>query len=205
MAVDRNGTAWVVFLDGHLFKVKTSDASCTATSYVPGQSGFTTFGMGFASNFKGSADETLFVSSSSASAMNPATPQRLAKIDLTTLALSVVGTYDKTNARAELTGTGDGTLFGAFEGTPYVVSEIDKSSASILSMAPQTAISYPPNGSNFAFAFWGGDFWLFVGPGSNTDVFHYQPSTGMTTKISTESFEVVGAGVSTCAPTIAPK
>ena len=64
------------------------------------------------------------------------------------------------------------------------------------------ALNYPPNGSNFAFAFWGGDFWLFVGPGTSTDVFQYAPSTGMTTKVETESFEVVGAGVSTCAPTV---
>ncbi len=196
MAVDRSGIAWVVYVDGKLFKVKTTDASCEATTFAPGQSGFQNFGMGFSSDMSGSTAETLFVSSPTG---------QLATIDRATLSLSVVGSYDKTKARAELTGTGDGRLFGAFEGAPYVVSEIDKPTAKILSMAPQTPINFPPNGSNFAFAFWGGDFWLFVGPGGRTDVFQYQPSSGATTKISSEAFEVVGAGVSTCAPTVPPK
>jgi hypothetical protein len=195
MAVDRHGVAWVLYATGRLFNVQTADASCTTTSFAPGQHGFTTFGMGFSSNAKGSTDETLFVDANG----------HLGKIDTNTLTLDDLGPFDKTQARAELTGTGDGRLFGAFEGMPYVVSEIDKTNAAILSMAPQSAINYPPNGSNFAFAFWGGDFWLFVGPGMTTDVFHYAPSTGMTTKVQSESFTVVGAGVSTCAPTVPPK
>ena len=45
MAVQRNGTAWVLFNDGIIFHVSTKDASCGATAYVPGQNGYTTFGM----------------------------------------------------------------------------------------------------------------------------------------------------------------
>ena len=86
-----------------------------------------------------------------------------------------------------------------------MVAEIDKQTAHIKSVAPQNAINYPPDSSNFAFAFWGGDFWLFVGPGTSTDVFQYQPSTNTTTKRTTETFEIVGAGVSTCAPTTPPQ
>ncbi len=128
----------------------------------------------------------------------------LAKIDTATLTLTPVGMYDKLDARAELTGTGDARLFGAFEGTPYDVAQIEKTDAKILSEAMQTAINYAPDTSNFAFAFWGGDFWLFVGPGTSTDVFHYVVSTGVTTKVKTVSFEIVGAGVSTCAPIVPP-
>ena len=204
MAVDRTGAAWVVYEDGTLFKVSTVDASCQATTFAPGQQGFTTFGMAFSSDAPDGGAETLFVSEShydqSASNNN-----RLATIDLQTLELHVVGTYDKLNARAEMTGTGDARLFGAFEGQPYVVAEIDKATAKILSEAPQTPIQYPPNSSNLAFAFWGGSFYLFVGPGGNTDVFRYEPSDGTTTKIATVAFEIVGAGVSTCAPVVAPK
>jgi hypothetical protein len=201
MAVDRNGTAWVVFTDGSLWNVDTTNAHCTSTAYVPGQSGFTTFGMGFSSNAVGSVDETLFVSDSSEFS---GSTMGLAKIDTTTLALTPIGMYDKLNARAEMTGTGDARLFGAFEGTPYIVAQIDKTDAKILSEAPQNAISYAPDTSNFAFAFWGGDFWLFVGPGTSTDVFHYQVSSGVTTKVKSVSFEIVGAGVSTCAPITPP-
>lgn len=197
MAVDRNGQAWSVFTDGSLYKFDTKNAHCTATSFVPGQHGFSTFGMGFSADAPGSAAETLFVSDSAAGS---GSTQGLAKIDVSTLVLTPVGPYDAIAARAELTGTGDARLFGAFEGSPYDVAEIEKSTAHILSQAPQNAISYAPGSSNFAFAFWGGDFWLFVGPGTSTDVFHYKPSDGTTTKVKTVSFEIVGAGVSTCAP-----
>lgn len=200
MAVDRHGTAWVVFTDGSLWNVDTTNAHCTSTSYVPGQSGFTTFGMGFSSNSPGSAAETLFVSESGFADGTLG----LASIDTTTLTLTTIGMYDKLDARAELTGTGDARLFGAFEGEPYIVAQIDKTNAMIESEAPQNAINYAPDSSNFAFAFWGGDFWLFVGPGTSTDVFHYQVSSGVTTKVKTVTFEIVGAGVSTCAPVTMP-
>jgi hypothetical protein len=200
MAVDRNAQAWVVFTDGTLARVDTKNAKCTPTSFVPGQNGFTTFGMGFSSNSPGSADETLFVSESSFGGSTLG----LAKIDVQTLKLTPIGMYDKLNARAEMTGTGDARLFAAFEGSPYNVAQIQKTDAKVLTQAPQSAINYPPGGSNFAFAFWGGDFWLFVGPGTSTDVFQYQPATGVTKKVSSTSAEIVGAGVSTCAPTKPP-
>ena len=84
------------------------------------------------------------------------------------------------------------------------MAEIEKTDAKVLSQAPQAPISYPPGSSNFAFAFWGGDFWLFVGPGSKTDVFQYKPANGQTKLVQTTSAVIVGAGVSTCAPTKPP-
>ncbi len=200
MAVSRDAVAYVVFTDGSLYKVNTTTAQCTATSFVPGQHGFLTFGMGFSTNAPGSTDETLYVSESSFGG----TTMGLAKIDVNTMVLTPIGMYDQLSARAEMTGTGDARLFGAFEGMPYIVSEIDKSNAHILSQAPQAPISFPPGGSNFAFAFWGGDFWLFAGPGFSTDVFQYQPAMNMTTKRLTTQLVIVGAGVSTCAPITPP-
>ncbi|MBK7580193.1 MAG: hypothetical protein IPI67_08325 [Myxococcales bacterium] len=201
MAVDRNANAWVVYTDGSLYKVDTKTAACTPTGFTPGQSGFVTFGMGFSTEGAGSTKDTLFVSQADALG----TSTGLAIIDTQSLVLTPIGAYDQTNSRAELTGTGDGKLFGAFEGSPYVVSQIDKSNAKILSQAPQSPIQYPPGASNFAFAFWGGSFWLFVGPGTSTDVFHYDPSLGTTTKVTSVPQVIVGAGVSTCAPIKPPK
>ena len=201
MAVDRNANAWVVYTNGALFKVDTKTAACSSTAFQPGQAGFVTFGMGFSTEGAGSTKDTLFVSDSAMSG----TTKGLATIDPQSLVLTPIGMYDQINARAELTGTGDGKLFGAFEGSPYVVAQIDKSQAKILSQAPQTPVQYPPGGSNFAFAFWGGSFWLFVGPGTSTDVFQYDPQAGTTTKQKSESFAIVGAGVSTCAPIKPPK
>lgn len=200
MAVDRNAQAWVVFTNGTLARVDTKTAHCTPTTFAPGQGGFTTFGMGFSSNSPGSADETLFVSDSSVGGSGLG----LARIDVQTLQLIPVGKYDKITARAEMTGTGDARLFAAFEGTPYIVAEVGKTDAKVLSQAPQNAINYPAGSSNFAFAFWGGDFWLFVGPGSKTDVFQYKPATGKTDPVQTTNAVIVGAGVSTCAPTKPP-
>jgi hypothetical protein len=198
MAIDRKAFAWIVQSDGKLVKVDTRDASCSVTPFLAGQQGFSAnFGMGFSTNAAGSEEETLFVSDS--------IMHGLGKIDTGNLTLTKVGAYDKLKARAELTGTGDGRLFGAFEGTPYVVAEIQKAAATIQSEAPQAAINYPPNSSNFAFAFWGGEFFLFVGPGTSTDVFKYSPDDGKTEKIQSTSFVIVGAGVSTCAPTTKPR
>jgi hypothetical protein len=198
MAVDRGANAWVVFTDGHLFKIDTKTTACAlVTSFVPGQQGFTTFGMGFSADAPGSSAETLYVSEAN---FGQTGMQRLGTIDLQTLTLTPIGAYDALHERAELTGTGDAKLYGAFEGTPYVVAEIEKTDAKILSQAPQTPISVAPNTGNFAFAFWAGDFFVFVGQGRSTSVFRYQPSNGTTTLVQAVAFAVVGAGVSTCAP-----
>ncbi len=199
MAVDRNANAWSVFTNGDLFKIDTTTAACTPlTSFVPGQNGFTTtFGMGFSTDAPGSSAETLYVSESD---FGTTVMQRLAKIDTQTLTLTPIQAYDAIHARAELTGTGDAKLYGAFEGSPYIVAEIEKSDAKILSQAPQTPINVPPDTGTLAFASWAGDFFIFAGPGSSTKVFRYQPSTGTTTLVKSVTFGIVGAGVSTCAP-----
>lgn len=64
MAVDRAATAWVNFNDGLIFQVSTTaPVTCTPTSFVAGQAGFTRdLGMGFSVNAPGSNEETLFVS-----------------------------------------------------------------------------------------------------------------------------------------------
>jgi hypothetical protein len=197
MAIDRKAFAYVLQDDGHMVKVDTRDASCTQTPFVAGQQGFSVnFGMGFSSNSPGSEEDTLFVSDTTAFG--------LGKIDTSNYALSKLGTYDAIKARAELTGTGDARLFGAFEGSPYVVAEIDKQASKIMTQAPQSAINYKPSESHFAFAFWGGDFYIFVGPENGTDVFRYSPSDNSTVKVQSAAFNVVGAGVSTCAPTSRP-
>jgi hypothetical protein len=126
MAVDRSGTAWVNFSDGSLFKVSTADASCSATSFKPGQSGFGRFGMAFATNSATSQDETLYV----VGIEGLAGGKGLAKIDLLTMALTTIGDFSGNlqGQGAELTGTGDGRLFGFFTTSPYAtLAQIDKS------------------------------------------------------------------------------
>jgi len=188
MAVDRKATAYSLDVKGALVRYDIRSKECTVLPFPVAQHGFFTFGMGFASNSKGSSQETLFVAS--------ANSLGLATIDTITLALVPVGKFDKLGGRVELSGTGDGQLFGLFETTPYVVGEIDKATAQVLSQAPQM----PTGQANFAFAHWGGSFWLFVGK----DVFRFDPKTQASAKVASAAFDVVGAGVSTCAPTLPP-
>lgn len=204
MAVDRNAVAWVLTQSGTIAKYDINAKTCAPTSYKAGQQGFQTFGMGFASDTAGGTAETLFVTDDDLTL--PSANKGLARIDTSALTLTPVAQYDQLKGtEAELTGTGDGRLFGAFEGSPYTVAEIDKTTGHIVSVAPQSGINYAPSSSSLAFAFWGGDFYLFVGPGGTTDVFHYQPSAHTTTNVETVQFEIVGAGVSTCAPTVPPQ
>lgn len=196
MAVDRNGIAWVLFSDGRIFHVDVKTVACTPTNYVPGQAGYYTFGMGFVSNSAGSADETLYVADYEG--------KGLAKIDTTTLALTPIGPWDKLSPiAAELTGTGDARLFGFFNLDPIVIAEINKQNGNIITQSPQPTISI---GSGWAFAFWGGDFWLFTSPLGTSQIDRYSPASGTTTTVKTNlGTNIVGAGVSTCAPIEPPK
>ncbi len=199
MAVDRYANIWVVFTNGSLYRVDAVTAACKATSFKPFQSGFTTFGMGFAANSPGSQNETLFVSGDSNNG--------LASIDTTTLVLKPISHYSGLTGsgitgRAELSGNGTAHLWGAFEGSPFVVAEIDQTNGKILSESPQSGVGTSSSGgSNFAFAAWNGGFYLFVGPGGATNVYYYDPTNNSTTLKTSVSYEIVGAGVSTCAPT----
>jgi hypothetical protein len=197
MSVDRAGTAYVIFNDGHLFRVHTSDARCEATSYTPNQNGWLTFGMGFTAD-RTDPGERLFVTE--ADFMGPS--QGLAWIDTTTLRLNVVGPYSTTLGRSELTGSRDGRLF-AFSLDPAAgsnVSEVDPTSARVLS---STHLDIGTPESAWAGAFYGGDFYLFTTPPgarSGTTVTRYRPADGSTTVVSSLTETIVGAGVSTCAP-----
>lgn len=198
MAVDRRGIAWVLFSDGHIYNVDTATAICNPTQYRSGQQGYTQFGMGFVSNTAGSQDESLYLSSYDGTG--------LAKLDTQALTLGVVGSYDLLHTPGELTGTGDARLFGFFVPSavgPVVIAEIDKSNAHILSQVPQPTIDI---GSGWAFAFWGGDFYLFTNPdGQGSQIDRYRPSSGVTSTVLTALGDnIVGAGVSTCAPVESP-
>ncbi len=200
MAVDRKGKAYVVFSDGNLFQVSTATAACVATGFAVRQQGFFTFGMGFVSDTNGAA-ERLYVSENEIG--NGAQFSRgLATIDLNTFDLSLIAPFSPAIRGAELTGTGDGRLFGFFTkgtGSGSRIVEIDKASATIIA-GNDLAVGEPTDA--FAFAFWGGDFWVFTSGGRNagTSVTRFRPSDASTLTLTKHSQTIVGAGVSTCAP-----
>jgi hypothetical protein len=204
MAIDRSGTAWVNYADGSLYKVSTSDASCAETGFVKGQQGFLKFGMAFATNSATSTDETLYISG-----LLGTEGKGFGKIDLGTLKVTMLGEYSNNLAGevAELTGTGDGHLFGFFTTSPAAtLAEIAHSSGATSSDKPLLGVN---TGNAFAFSFWGGDFWFYTSDGTSASKVTQLKASGngelVVAKTDVGGFRIVGAGVSTCAPVTAPR
>ncbi len=208
MAVDRSATAWVNYSDGSVFKVDTATAACTPTTYAPNPFGWSQMGMGFSSEAGNPTAERLFVASTSGGG--------LASITMPGLALQTIANFSGSlsGLSPELTGTGDGRLYGFFVSTgnqDAVVARIDKATAATSEEAPQSGIN---NVGAWAFSFWGGDFYLYTATtGSTSIVTRYHPadatspastSTYMSVAQLPNGIRIVGAGVSTCAPTKPP-
>lgn len=196
MAVDHQGTAYVVYDDGELFTVSTVDASCAAVSPALDTSGFSQrFGMGFSANPDG-LGETLYLASTSS-------PGELGSLDTSTFTVQTIGTFSSDIGEAELTGTGDGRLF-AFgigqEASGADLAEINPQSAAVES---DTVVATPPKPHAWAFAFWGGDFYFFTSIDLATSVVgRFRPADNSfdATYATLPSGAITGAGVSTCAP-----
>ena len=203
MAVDRKGIAYVLYATGttdvgSLFRVSTATAACAATTFVPGQDSYASFGMGFAADDIGTG-ETLFV------AKDDTAGGRLGSIDVKTFGLTDIAEFSPPVYSGELTGTGDGRLFTFYSKSPIhgsglgsAVAQIDKRTGKIVAEALLPTVD---QGSAWAFGFWGGDFYLFVAPANVTEVWRYRPTDGSVVNVTTfQGGRITGAGVSTCAP-----
>jgi hypothetical protein len=195
MAVDHKGIAYIVFQSGELFRVSTLTAACQPTKFVSGQGGFaSTFGMAFSGDNTPNG-ESLYVA-------GDMSPPELGRIDVSTFTLTRVGAFNPPITMAELTGTRAGDLFGFWApggngSTDSAIVQIDKSNASVTNSSALPGVT---QGSGWAFAFWGGDFYTFGAPNGTTVVTRFRPSDGSIVQVATIADTVVGAGVSTCAP-----
>jgi hypothetical protein len=223
MAVDRQAVAWVNFSDGKIFKVDTTQAGlpCTATSFTGGGGGFTPqLGMGFATVSSTDKSETLYVSDNGrpGGACTSTTPGPgctglgLGSIAQATMSLAAIGPYTGSTAgyNAELSGTGDGVLYGFFTTTPSVLGTIDKATGAVTKVTPLPSVQNSVGG--YAFSFWGGDFWFYTAyptatdPNATTSVTHLVTASGATSVVMKDvGFTIVGAGSSTCVPTVPPQ
>ena len=186
MAIDRRGVAWVEYTDGRLFAVNTSNAKCQTTAFRPGQTGFEVFGMGYSRNGDSANGETLYVAGAG-----------LASLDTKTFDLKFLGSLSF--GRTELTGL-DTKLF-AFSVGSGVIAGLNKETAATEVVYRTSAIE---DHAAFAFAQWGGDFWLFTGT-TRSIVTQYKPVGDTSTVVVKDTgMLIVGAGSSTCAPTTAP-
>jgi hypothetical protein len=198
MGIDRTATAYVLYNSGELFKVDTTSLACTKTSWVT-QLGLLQFGMGFSTDQSGGNTDTLFIAGGT---VYPANPTTLAKLDVTTFTATQVGTVD---GWPELTGTGSAELWGFFpDPTAPRVEKLNKTSGVAMTTYPETSLAATPTA--WAFAFWGGDYWLFLASdiSPTTSVYQVDGMTGAIKSTTPTIRTIVGAGVSTCAPVVIP-
>ena len=208
MAVDRDAVAWVNYVgnsgagdaSGAVFKVSTVDATCEPAPTVTLPAGWYRVGMGFSTDGADTTDETLFVTSINSDGA-------LGRIDRDTGQLTEIGAFTGTftGQNAELTGTGDGRLYGFFTSSPVEVGILDKVTGEVESSTLLPTVEQP---AAWAFSFWGGDFYLYTAPsGVSSRVNRYRPADGSvdTEFVPNIGFRIVGAGVSTCAPLAQPK
>jgi hypothetical protein len=203
MAVRRSGTAYVLYtvLGGGgwkctgLARVDIETLSCSAVkAFKCTGSGDSvdTFGMGYA--LTGPEQETLFVGTQQGV---------LARLEPEAGALTSVGPMP--DVGPELSGNSNGELWGFFpKQTPARVHRLDPQSGKAVATITLSQFDLPWAGA-FAFASWGGVFYIFYGftPGSGsstTSVFRLTPDGKLTTHVTDSGLHIVGAGVSTCAP-----
>lgn len=194
MSVDRSGTAWVLYTSGEIFEVSTIDATCKPSGYVA--TGAHTFGMGFVSDQPGGKAEKLYLAANDNS-------HGLLAIDTTLDAprAKTVATLQYTQRHPELTGTSEAKLYGFFPaaGEPSFVQEIDRTTGALVGTQWQLGESLDFV-SAYAFAHWGGVFYIFVSSDRST-VRSIDRKTGAYQMLMDNiASRIVGAGVSTCAP-----
>lgn len=235
MAVDRLGNAWINFVTvdvidaetgaqavvgGAIFKMDLATGACVAT-HIELPPGWYQLGMGYSTASATDETDTLYVTGNtddaeSCSDDGGSASNGLGILDTTAGTLTPVGPFTGSLAgkNAELTGTGDGRLFGFFDLDVVKIAQIDKNTGATTNPLSMTGVECP---YAFAFSFWGGDFYLytasiFVPDGGiqsrylNSSVTHYTtPDGGIDTSyVPDTGFTIVGAGVSTCAPTAPP-
>jgi hypothetical protein len=200
MAVDRNAVAYVLHTDGRLYQASTTDASCASTAFAPAQHGFELFGMGFVSDAPGSADETLFIGGGPESGIGSGR-STLGRID----AAWRVAPVGPVLGSPELTGTGDAELWGFFpDASPMAVRLVDKATGGTLRELDVSALDRGARPTAWAFAYWGGRFYVFLQTeaDASTNIWRVTEETGVVERVRSDiGYRIVGAGVSTCAPT----
>ena len=197
MSVDRAGNAWVLYNSGELFKVGIQGLGCTKLTWTP-PPGIRVFGMGFSTDVAGGDAESLFIGGGPDQMQ---TSYLLARVDPTTMTATTFGSQPQL---PEMTGNGNAELWGFMpEAATARVVRFDKTTGAVLTTFMEPTLG----GTNtaYAFAHWGGDYWVFLqrNAETNTTVYQVDGTTGAITSMTPAAgHTVVGAGVSTCAPVI---
>ena len=192
MGITRDGFAYVRYSSNTVFEVDLTTLACTEVAYDEGSTGFGAFGMGFATDAADTWRDQLYV----------ANRTHLGRLDTDTWQVTTLGALP---SQAELTGTADAQLWAFLPlESPAALVELDKSTGAERSRTRLTGFPNPGDIDTFAFAAWGGRHYLFVrtyGMGESTDVYEVDSAGRMTQVVDRLGVNIVGAGVSTCAPT----
>lgn len=203
MSVDRDGKAWVLYTSGEVFNVSLQTAACTASGYVPQAGGMNLFGMGFVSDAPGADTEKLYESGGGFGAEPGG---KLASVDTHGMNYTPVNAGTLTSSSdysCELTGTGEAKMYGFFPNlaTAAFVQEIDRTGGLTGQKYNLAPLGNEVNA--WAFAQWGGKFYVFVTSDANSTVRVVDRGTGAySIALQNLPYTIVGAGVSTCAPTV---
>jgi hypothetical protein len=197
MGVDRSGRAWVLYNSGELFQVTISGLACTRTSWAS-PNGLEVFGMGFSTDQAGGSEETLYIGGA---ATQTASSFTIAAVNPTTMSATPLGNQP---ILPEMTGTGNAELWGYMpDASTARVVKFDKATGTVAKVYPEPTLAGDMAG--YAFAHWGGDFWVFlIRTGeSSSSVYQVDGQSGaIKSTTPAPGRTIVGAGVSTCAPTV---
>lgn len=195
MSISRDAVAHVASSDGQLFEVSLDTLECIPTTFEPWQLIGERFGMGYVAT-AGEAKEQLYIAE--IGGIGIGTAERLSVIDIPSFELRPVARFDPPASAMELTGTGDGRLYGyVAESLPRLI-EVDPATAATTELATLPELI---DASAFDFAFWNGDFYLFASTANDarSRVLRLNFATGASENLGRIDAEVIGAGVSTCA------
>lgn len=193
MAVDRMGIAWVNYHSGAVYRVSIIDGKCMQARIPEGAPA--EFGMGFVTDGPKATTEKLFVAAYDDVAF--------AELDVSQKRprWKPIGTFASAK-NPELTGTGGGQLYGFFPegGDDGFVQEIDRATGKLVGKRLRVGAPRGELGA-WAFAHWGGKFYVFVTIDNNSMVYELDGKTGTSRRVLEDlPSRIVGAGVSTCAP-----
>jgi hypothetical protein len=228
MAVDRQGVAWIqgsiqvgASAEWYLYRVSTTDATCSGSIILPGVHNFETAGGGetFVASQSNPEAETLYSTLISGFA-GSGSQFSVSTIDTTNGSVLPVGQLNSDGASGmSLTGTGDARLFAAESptstsdaGTDIVFTERDPATAAVKSTKN---VTIPPSYIVISMTFWGGDFWFFLRPAGAAPwmVGRYQTTSqsfnivvnDVAIAANEPGLGITAVGISTCAPLVPPK
>ena len=209
IAVDRTGKARVLYTSGEFFDVNVADASCTATTFQPNQGNqWSLFDPAYSTDTASGTAETLFVGGGSPEGFPGGF---LGLVHPATLTIQTIGPLPIVgDSQTLLTGNSNAELFGLFPSSSTAsIQKIDKTSGSGVGVPLAIPGGLGSTPVAWAFAHWGGKFYLFVtndsGSGPSTRVARIDRGTAnYEVVLLNVPYVIVAAGVATCAPLTSP-